>query len=81
MGTEPITSDPMTQRRRWVDDGRRCITCRWVEVKPCSTPGRPLGLGCTHPMACYGQAGEGKSCCSWEREPGADDDELPTWRI
>jgi hypothetical protein len=53
--------------RRWPG----CITCRWVEVKLCRNGA--LGLGCTHPMACYGQAGRGKNCCSWEREPGADD--------
>ena len=59
------------QFRSYSDDGHRCIHCRWVEVKVRPTS---RGLGCLCPKCLYGQAGEGKSCCSWEREPGADDE-------
>lgn len=73
MLTQP---DPMVQHRPWADDGRRCITCRWVEVKLCRAD--TLGLGCTNPGCCYGQAKRDGACCLWEREPGADDMEPVT---
>lgn len=31
-------------------------------------------IACACPKCLPGQAGEGKVCCSFEREPGADDD-------
>ena len=54
----------------------RCEFCRWVDVHP--LPKRPLviALGCLQPMTHYGQAARGGLCCSFEREPGADD-EMP----
>ena len=52
---------------------RSCIYCCYVDVKPGKrSPGR--SLGCLHPKTLYGQAGEGKDCCSFVREPGADDE-------
>lgn len=67
--------DTMTQYRPWTDDGRRCIHCHWVDVVFAVTGRRSLGCNC--PKCLYGQAGEGKSCCSWEREPGSDDELSP----
>jgi hypothetical protein len=71
MNPAPRTIERM--HRLWQDDGRRCITCRWIEVKP-FRPDGTLALGCTHPGACYGQAKRDGACCSGEREPGADDE-------
>ena len=52
---------------------RSCIYCHFVDVKDGKrSPGR--SLGCLHPKALYGQAGEGKDCCSFLRETGSDDD-------
>src|SRR5689334_5723473 len=69
---KPIPRDPMQQRRKWVDDGRRCVHCRWVEIK--MRGDGQLSIGCTDPRCCYGQAKWDGSCCGWEREPGADDE-------
>ena len=52
------------------DDGRRCKHCRWVEVRHTD------GMGSLNPKCLYGQASELRTCCSYEREPGSDD-ELP----
>jgi hypothetical protein len=51
-------------------DSRRCLHYRWVEITP-------RGVGCICPKCLYGQASELRTCCSYEREPGSDD-ELPT---
>jgi hypothetical protein len=48
-------------------EGRRCLHCRWVEVTQ-------RGMGCRCPKCLYGQASELSTCCSYEREPGADDE-------
>lgn len=50
---------------------RRCECCTHVDFVT-----RPDGysLGCNHPSALYGQAGKGRTCCSFEREPGSDDE-------
>ena len=56
---------------------RTCRCCRWVEVSYWPTNARG-SLSCTCPKCVRGQAGEGKDCCYFEREPGADDeDQLP----
>jgi hypothetical protein len=52
----------------WHDDGRRCVHCRWVEVLP------TRGMGCLCPKCLNGQASPERTCCSYEREPGSDDD-------
>lgn len=56
-----------TTRPPW----RRCECCRFVDWIR-----RPSGysLGCLHPKCLYGQAGKGKACCGFEREPGSDDE-------
>jgi hypothetical protein len=54
----------------WQSQGRRRLHCRWVEVTQ-------KGMGCLCPQCLYGQASELRTCCSYEREPGSDD-ELPT---
>lgn len=54
---------------RYVDDGRRCPHCRWYLPLP-----KVKKLGCTHPWGSPGMSGPHYSCCSWEREPGIDDD-------
>jgi hypothetical protein len=51
---------------------RSCQHCRWVNVRLALNGA--LGLGCLHPRALYGQAGRNKDCCSYEREPGSDDE-------
>jgi len=38
-----------------------------------------ISLSCLAPKTCYGQASRGGHCCSFEREPGSDD-EMPTTR-
>ena len=53
---------------RWHDGGRRCKHCRWVDVTPTG------GMGCLCPKCLYGQASPERTCCSYEREPGADDE-------
>ena len=55
-------------------NGRRSIHCRWVGVGPLrrQKPGR--SIWCENPKCLRGQAGEGKSCSCWEREPGSDDE-------
>jgi len=70
---EPVASPPSpsplkNMHRRYVDPGRRCKHCRWVEFTP------EHWMVCGNPKCCRGQAGEGKYCCSWEREPGSDDE-------
>ena len=52
----------------WQGDGRRCTHCRWVEMTPTG------GMGCLCPKCLYGQASAERTCCSFEREPGADDE-------
>lgn len=54
--------------RPWQDNGARCVYCRWVDVIPTG------GLGCLCPQCLYGQASRDRSCCSFEREPGSDDE-------
>lgn len=59
---------PTPQRDRM----RTCRYCRWVEVR------RRFGsqedsLSCTSKWGVRGRAGEGLSCCDFEREPGSDD--------
>ena len=55
---------------------RSCIYCQWVDVRILIPPknGYTRGLSCTNPKCHRGQAGEGKDCCSFTREPGADDE-------
>lgn len=53
--------------RPWADDGKRCRYCRWVE-------GYFPRFSCGNPKCLRGQAGVNVSCCSYEREPGSDDD-------
>lgn len=55
------------------DRMRTCRYCRWVDVR------RRLGawedsLRCTSKWGALGRAGEGLSCCDFEREPGSDDE-------
>jgi hypothetical protein len=63
----PAPSAP-TMYLPWHDGGRRCIHCRWVEISPIR------GMGCLCPKCLYGQASTERTCCSYEREPGADDE-------
>jgi len=51
----------------WHDGGARCVHCRWVDVTPAG------GMGCLCPKCIYGQASPERTCCSYEREPVADD--------
>ena len=57
------------------DPLRRCEFCvHAVFVRP-RTDGRPgYSLLCGCPKCLPGQAGRGRDCCSFEREPGADDE-------
>lgn len=50
---------------------RRCECCHHADVIPRRTG---YSIGCLDPRAHYGQAGIGKACCGFEREPGTDDD-------
>jgi len=69
----PLPEVPLMYAPWRPDPLRVCRYCRWVEVIP--RKGVPRGsLACTSPKACRGQAGEGKACCDFEREPGADDE-------
>jgi len=80
MDAMDTTPSPKPMRHPWRDSGRRCITCRWVEVKLCGGASRavwgeawpPPGLGCTNPKCCYGTAKRDGACCCWEREPGIE---------
>lgn len=54
--------------RPFENDGRRCRHCRWVDIRPRG------GMGCNCPQCLYGQASESRVCCSYEREPGSDDE-------
>ena len=58
------------------DPERSCIYCQHVDVRVLIPPvrGYTRSLGCTNPKCLRGQAGEGKDCCSFQREPGSDDD-------
>ncbi len=62
---------------------RRCEHCRFGEMSPSTWAGCGYGVSCRHPRLPPGQAGVGKNCCYFEREPGSDD-ELerlpPMWR-
>lgn len=59
----PLNRDPM----------RICRYCRWVEVRR-RLGAREDALSCTSKWGVRGRAGEGLSCCDFEREPGADDE-------
>lgn len=59
----PLNQDPM----------RTCRYCRWVEVRR-RLGARENALSCTSKWGVRGRAGEGISCCDFEREPGSDDD-------
>ena len=54
--------------------GLLCIHCKWVDVSPSKRNPLERSLGCANPKCCGGQAGEGKSCSQWQREPGSDDE-------
>jgi hypothetical protein len=56
------------------EPSRSCVYCCYVDVKPSKRRSTGRSLGCLHPKALYGQAGEGKGCCSFLRETGSDDD-------
>ena len=62
------TAPDPTMYQPWSDAGGRCIHCRWVEFSP------TRGMGCMCPKCLYGQASHERTCCSYEREPGADDE-------
>ncbi len=53
---------------------RCCLYCRWVEVAAPVRWGGQRSLQCTNPKYLRGMAAETRSCCLFEREPGADDD-------
>lgn len=53
---------------------RLCIFCRSVEVNYWADGPHERGLSCAHPKYQRGMASENKSCCLFEREPGADDE-------
>jgi hypothetical protein len=53
---------------RFVDDGRRCRHCHWMERTPRG------GMGCLNPKCCYGTCTEHRACSAWMRETGSDDD-------
>jgi len=53
---------------------RCCLYCSWVEVAASALHARQRSLQCTNPKYLRGMAGETRSCCLFEREPGADDD-------
>jgi hypothetical protein len=71
MAEQMFTTMPMPflgMYRPWHDGGTRCVHCRWVDVTPTG------GMGCLCPKCLYGQASPERTCCSYEREPGADDE-------
>lgn len=68
MNLSALPPTAVTMYRPWHGAGRRCIHCRWVEISPAR------GMGCLCPKCLYGQASTERTCCSYEREPGADDD-------
>lgn len=51
-----------------------CIFCRWVEAHYWEKGPHERCLGCLNPDYQRGMASENKSCCLFEREPGADDE-------
>ncbi len=53
---------------------RCCLYCRWVEVAASTRHAGQRSLQCTNPKYLRGMAAETRSCCLFEREPGADDD-------
>lgn len=55
------------------DRMRTCRYCRWVEVRR-RLGAREDSLSCTSKWGVRGRAGEGLSCCDFERDPGADDE-------
>lgn len=58
---------------------RCCLYCRWVEVEAFKRSAGQRSLACGNPKYLRGMAAETRSCCLFEREPGADDDfEGPT---
>lgn len=69
MSRLPLITSPYVR-----DPARRCECCRWVDMYPSRrTPGT-YGIACACPQCLPGQGGAGKVCCSFEREPGSDDD-------
>lgn len=56
------------------DPARRCECCHWADMHPHPRAEHGYSLGCLNPKCLLGQAGVGKVCCMFEREPGADDD-------
>lgn len=60
--------------RRTFDPGRRCECCRHVEIRPNRAAEHGYSVACLNPKCLRGQAGVGKSCSAFEREPGTDDD-------
>lgn len=59
-------------QQRALSEARSCQHCRWVHMYPDKSAG--IWMVCTHPRTCRGQAARNTSCCSFEREPGTDDD-------
>lgn len=53
---------------------RRCECCHFVEIRPNAAAEHGYSVACLNPKCMVGQAGVGKSCSAFEREPGADDD-------
>ena len=52
---------------------QRCECCHFADVRANAKEPVGYGVGCLHPKCSRGQAGVGKSCCYFEREPGTDD--------
>ena len=73
----PAPSTPTMYAPYVRDPMQRCEFCRWVEARPLSKRPLVIALGCLQPKTHYGQASRGGLCCSFEREPGADDEVLP----
>lgn len=63
--------EPLMHARPVRPPWRRCECCAHVDM--ITRPGG-YSVGCLHPRALYGQAGKGKTCCSFERDPGSDDE-------
>lgn len=53
---------------------RRCECCVHVEIRQVPTEPHGYTCACLNPKCLRGQAGVGKACSAFEREPGADDD-------
>lgn len=52
----------------------RCECCRWAEIRPNPRTQHGYSVACANPKCLRGQAGVGRACCCFEREPGTDDE-------